>query len=114
MNKFLLHISENDQLDHDGLLLISSGVGLLVGFSYWKIGNSYADLQTRLFALFNFVFVAPGVMVQTQPKFIANRDIFEKREKKAKLYSWVVFCTAEIVAELPYLLICAGLFWACW
>lgn len=53
-------------------------------------------------------------MVQTQPKFIANRDIFEKREKKAKLYSWVVFCVAEIVAELPYLLICAGLFWACW
>jgi hypothetical protein len=53
-------------------------------------------------------------MVQTQPKFIANRDIFEKREKKAKLYSWVVFCIAEIVAELPYLLICAGLFWACW
>lgn len=82
--------------------------------SYWNIGNSYADLQTRMFALFNFVFVAPGVMVQTQPKFIANRDIFEKREKKAKTYSWVVFCIAEIVAELPYLVICAALFWCCW
>jgi ABC-type multidrug transport system permease subunit len=67
-----------------------------------------------MFALFNFVFVAPGVMVQTQPKFIANRDIFEKREKKAKTYSWVVFCIGEIVAELPYLLVCAGLFWCCW
>lgn len=82
--------------------------------SYWKIGNTYADLQTQMFALFNFVFVAPGVMVQTQPKFIANRDIFEKREKKAKLYSWWVFCIAEIVAELPYLVVCAALFWCCW
>jgi ABC-type multidrug transport system permease subunit len=82
--------------------------------SYWKIGNSYADLQTRMFAVFNFVFVAPGVMVQTQPKFIANRDVFEKREKKAKTYSWVVFCIAEIVAELPYLVVCAALFWCCW
>ncbi|KAK8853032.1 hypothetical protein IAR55_003733 [Kwoniella newhampshirensis] len=88
--------------------------GLIVGFSYWKIGHGYQDLQNRMFAIFNFVFVAPGVMVQTQPKFIANRDIFEKREKKAKLYSWVVFCFAEIIAELPYLLICAFLFWACW
>ena len=53
-------------------------------------------------------------MVQTQPKFIANRDIFEKREKKAKLYSWKVFCAAEIIAELPYLVFCAFIFWACW
>jgi hypothetical protein len=67
-----------------------------------------------MFAVFNFVFVAPGVMVQTQPKFIANRDVFEKREKKAKTYSWVVFCIAEIVAELPYLMVCAALFWCCW
>ena len=42
INKVALHIS----------------VGLLVGFSFWKIGNSYADLQNRLFAIFNFIFVA--------------------------------------------------------
>jgi hypothetical protein len=34
-----------------------------------------------------FIFVAPGVIAQVQPKFIANRDIFEAREKKAKIYS---------------------------
>lgn len=98
MNKFMLHIM----------------TGLIVGFSYWKIGHSYADLQNRLFSIFQFVFVAPGVIVQTQPKFIANRDIFETREKKAKLYSWQVFCFGEIFAELPYLVICALLYWACW
>lgn len=98
MNKFMLHIM----------------TGLIVGFSYWKIGHSYADLQNRLFSIFQFVFVAPGVIVQTQPKFVANRDIFETREKKAKLYSWQVFCFGEIIAELPYLVICAFLYWACW
>lgn len=35
--------------------------------------------------------MAPGVIAQTQPKFIANRDIFEAREKKAKIYSWWAF-----------------------
>lgn len=61
-----------------------------------------------------FVFVAPGVIVQTQPKFIANRDIFEKRERKSMLYSWKVFVLGEIIAEWPYLLVCALLYFATW
>ena len=86
------------------------GAALFNGFSFWMIGNSYADLQNRLFTVFNFIFVAPGVIAQTQPKFIANRDVFEAREKKAKLYSWWAFCFGEIVAEVPYLLVCAFLY----
>ena len=61
-----------------------------------------------------FIFVAPGVIAQTQPKFIANRDVFEAREKKAKFYSWQAFCFGEIVAEVPYLLVCAFLYFICW
>jgi ATP-binding cassette subfamily G (WHITE) protein 2 (SNQ2) len=70
-----------------------------------------------------------------QPKFIANRDVFEAREKKAKLYSWKAFILGEIVsletepratarsltlssplqtAEIPYLFVCGFLYWATW
>ncbi|KAG8863780.1 hypothetical protein FRB96_007617 [Tulasnella sp. 330] len=87
---------------------------LFNGFSFWMIGNAYADLQNRLFTVFTFIFVAPGVIAQVQPKFIANRNIFEAREKKAKLYSWWAFIFAEIVAEVPYLLICAFLYFVAW
>lgn len=45
-NKFALHIL----------------TGLLAGFSYWQIGNSVSDLNLRLFATFQFIFVAPGVI----------------------------------------------------
>lgn len=45
-------------------------------------------------------------MAQTQPKFIGNRDVFEAREKKANLYSWKAFIFAEIVSEVPYLIVC--------
>jgi ABC-type multidrug transport system permease subunit len=82
--------------------------------SFWMIGNAYGDLQNRLFTVFNFIFVAPGVIAQLQPKFIANRDVFETREKKAKIYSWWAFCFGEIVAEAPYLIACAFLYWAPW
>lgn len=81
------------------------------------LGNEFVDLQNRLFTIFTFIFVAPGVIAQTQPKFIANRDVvfyfliarvsveltilralqFEAREKKAMIYSWKAFIFGEIV-----------------
>lgn len=88
--------------------------GLFTGFSFWKIGTSVLDLQMRLFAVFNFVFVAPGVINQLQPLFIERRDIFETREKKAKMYSWIAFVSALIVSEMPYLVICSIIYFFCW
>ncbi|KAL2264191.1 hypothetical protein VTK26DRAFT_897 [Humicola hyalothermophila] len=87
---------------------------LFNGFSFWKIGDSVNDLQMRLFTVFYFVFVAPGVINHMQPHFIQRRNIFETREKKAKMYSWVAFVTSVIVAEVPYLCICAALYFVCW
>ena len=87
---------------------------LFNGFTFWKIGNTVGDLQLRLFTIFNFIFVAPGVMAQLQPLFIARRDIYEVREKKSKMYSWVAFTTGLIVSEIPYLCVCAILYFVCW
>ncbi|KKF95265.1 ABC transporter G family member 11 [Ceratocystis platani] len=94
MNKFMLHLMS----------------GLFNGFTFWKIGDSTADLQNAIFAIFNFCFVAPGVIAQLQPLFIGRRDIFEVREKKAKIYHWAPFVTGLIVSELPYLVISGFLY----
>lgn len=74
-------------------------------------GHSVASsrLLTRDF-IFNFIFVAPGVVAQLQPVFIDRRDIFEIREKKSKTYHWVPFVTGLIVLEIPYLII-SGFFY---
>lgn len=96
-NKFALHI----------------GVALFIGFSFWKIGNSVAEQQLVLFALFNYIFVAPGVIAQLQPLFIDRRDIYETRERKSKMYHWSPFVTGLIVSELPYLVVCAVLYFVC-
>lgn len=96
-NKFALHIF----------------TALFNGFTFWMIGDTVADQQLYLFALFNYIFVAPGVLAQLQPLFIERRDIFETREKKSKMYSWVAFVTALIVSEIPYLVICAIIYFFC-
>ncbi|KAI1628311.1 ABC-2 type transporter-domain-containing protein [Exophiala viscosa] len=97
-NKFALHI----------------GSALFNGFTFWKIGHSVAGLQLTLFVQFNFVFVAPGVIAQLQPLFIERRDLYEAREKKSKMYHWAPFVTGLIVSELPYLVICAILYYICY
>jgi ABC-type multidrug transport system permease subunit/ABC-type uncharacterized transport system ATPase component len=97
-NKFALHIFS----------------GLFNGFTFWMIGDSITDLQLRLFTIFNFIFVAPGVIAQLQPLFIDRRDIYEARERKSKMYSWKAFVTGLIVSEIPYLCVCAVLYFACW
>ncbi|KAM0513439.1 hypothetical protein ACHAPE_007903 [Trichoderma viride] len=97
-NKFALHIFS----------------ALFNGFSFWMIKDSIGDLQLKLFTIFNFIFVAPGVLAQLQPLFIHRRNIFETREKKSKMYSWVAFVTALIVSEIPYLIVCAVLYFVCW
>ncbi|SPO01569.1 probable pleiotropic drug resistance proteins (PDR1-15), ABC superfamily [Cephalotrichum gorgonifer] len=87
---------------------------LFGGFTFWKLGDSSFDLQLRLFAIFNFVFVAPGCINQMQPFFLRNRDLFETREKKSKTYHWLAFIAAQAVSEIPYLIICATAYFGCW
>jgi ATP-binding cassette subfamily G (WHITE) protein 2 (SNQ2) len=113
-NKIILHVTS----------------ALFSGFTFWQIDNSVFGLQLRLFAVFNFIFVAAGVINQLQPLFIHNRDIFETREKKvclarlccdlpiltrmqANMYHWSVFVFAQCVAEIPWLIICGTLYFVC-
>ncbi|PYH97605.1 hypothetical protein BO71DRAFT_466441 [Aspergillus ellipticus CBS 707.79] len=95
-------------------LALHVGSGLFNGFSFWMISDSVNALQLRLFTIFNFIFVAPGVINQLQPLFLERRDIYDAREKKSKMYSWIAFVTGLIVSEIPYLCICAVLYFACW
>jgi ABC-type multidrug transport system permease subunit len=89
-------------------------LALLNGFTFWMIGDSLTDLQQNLFTVFNFIFIAPGIISQLQPLFIDRRDIYEAREKKSKMYHWAPFVTGLIVSEFPYLIVCAFLYYICW
>lgn len=98
----------------DNKVAMHISLALLNGFSFWMIGDSLTDLQKNLFTVFNFIFVAPGVISQLQPLFIDRRDIYETREKKSKMYHWAPFVAGLIISEIPYLIVCALLYYVCW
>ncbi|KAL2786105.1 ABC-2 type transporter-domain-containing protein [Aspergillus keveii] len=87
---------------------------LLNGFSFWHLGHDVQDLQLKMFTIFNFTFVAAGVINQLQPLFIQRRNIYDAREKKSRMYSWKAFVTGLIVSEFPYLCLRAVMYFVCW
>lgn len=95
-------------------LILHIILALFNGFTYWKVENTVDALQLRLFTIFVFIFVAPGVINQLQPLFIERRELYDTREKKSRMYSWKAFVTALVVSEFPYLCFCGILYFVCW
>lgn len=98
---------------------------------YLQLGNSQQDMQYRLFALFYLVTLPAILIAQIEPLFLHNvrpaspatlrrtgpdsfftsqRAIFV-RESSSKMYSPAVFGLTQLIAEMPYSVICAVLFY---
>ncbi|MCJ1400134.1 hypothetical protein MMC11_003338 [Xylographa trunciseda] len=98
IGKFLLHII----------------TGLFNSFTFYRVGQSSIDMQSHLFSIFMTLTIAPPLIQQLQPKFIEFRSLFESRESKAKIYSWVAFVTGAILVEIPYSILAGTLYMMCW
>lgn len=97
-----------------GIFILHIFVGLFSTFSFWMLGNSQIDMQSRLFTVFMTLIIAPPLMQQLQPRFLEARNIYTSREAKAKIYTWSAFVTGAIVSEIPYRILAGTLYWACW
>ncbi|EPS41519.1 hypothetical protein H072_4554 [Dactylellina haptotyla CBS 200.50] len=82
--------------------------------TFWKLGNSRVDMQSRLFSVFMTLTIAPPLINQLQPKFIKLRDIYKSRESNAKIYSWFAFVFSAVVVEIPYAFVSGTIYMMCW
>lgn len=97
-----------------GMMMLHIFTGLFNGFTFWDLGNSQIDMQSRLFSTFMTLTISPPLIQQLQPRFLEARSIFESRESNSKIYSWIAFTTATILSEIPYRIIAGTVYWACW
>jgi ATP-binding cassette subfamily G (WHITE) protein 2 (SNQ2) len=88
--------------------------GLFNGFTFWDLGQSRIDMQSRLFSIFMTLTIAPPLIQQLQPRFIDIRSIYESREGNAKIYSWTAWVWGAILSELPYRILAGTIYWCCW
>ncbi|KAL2353475.1 ABC-2 type transporter-domain-containing protein [Cryomyces antarcticus] len=98
LGKFMLHII----------------TGLFNTFTFWHLGNSQIDMQSRLFSIFMTLTISPPLIQQLQPRFLEFRSIYESREANSKIYSWIAFVTGAIAVEIPYSIFAGTIYWCCW
>lgn len=97
-----------------GKFFVAVIVGIFNGFTFWKLGYSIQDMQNRLFTCFLIVTIPPTIVNAVLPKFFDNMALWEAREYPSRVYGWVAFCTANILAEIPAAIVAGTLYWALW
>lgn len=93
-------------------LLLGVVSALFIGFSFWMPDSSQQGFQTVLFSLFLLCSIFSTLVNQIMPKFVAQRALYEVRERPSKTYSWQAFILTQVLVELPWQILLAILAWA--
>ncbi|PGH03251.1 hypothetical protein AJ80_08717 [Polytolypa hystricis UAMH7299] len=95
-------------------LFVSVILGIFNGFTFWKLGNSVASMQERMFSVFLIILLPPIIMNSVVPKFYLNRLLWEARERPSRIYGWIAFCTANVVCEIPAAIVTSVVYFVLW
>ncbi|KAF9428716.1 hypothetical protein BGZ94_001367 [Podila epigama] len=85
---------------------------LLNGFSFYKLGTTKIDLQSRVFVIFQVMVMAALLVTMVQPRFQLERQWFY-RELAGKYYGWKPFAFTAILIEIPYVILSGTVFFLC-
>lgn len=67
-----------------------------------------------MFSVFMFLVNLMTLVQQYLPHYVAQRDLYEVRERPSKTFSWFAFITAQISSEIPWNILCGTLAFVCW
>ncbi|KIX03155.1 uncharacterized protein Z518_06706 [Rhinocladiella mackenziei CBS 650.93] len=56
----------------------------------------------------------PTIVNGVVPKFYMDRALWEAREYPSRIYGWIAFCTAQVVAEIPMAIVASTVYWLFW
>ncbi|KAM0806858.1 putative ABC-2 type transporter-domain-containing protein [Seiridium cardinale] len=97
-----------------GKFFTSVIMGIFNGFTFWQLGYSIQDMQNRMFTSFLIITIPATVVNAVVPKFFGNMALWQAREYPSRIYGWVAFCTANVVAEIPSAVVSGFLYWVLW
>jgi ABC-type multidrug transport system permease subunit len=87
---------------------------LFVGFSLFHTPNTIQGLQNQMFGIFMLLTLFGQLIQQIMPHFVAQRALYEVRERPSKSYSWKAFIISNIVVELLWNSLMSVLMFLCW
>ena len=85
---------------------------LIIGFTFYRLGNDTLNLQNRVFAVFQTSVISILVINQVQPQFVRQR-LWYSREASTNQYGWKAFAFSIIFAEWPFAIVASTLYVVC-
>ncbi|KAJ2898271.1 putative brefeldin a resistance protein [Zalerion maritima] len=84
-------------------------IALITGLTYLNLDDSRSSLQYRIFVMFQVTVLPALILSQVEVMYHMKRAIFF-RESSSKMYNPFVFATSMVLAEMPYSILCAVVF----
>lgn len=84
-------------------------VAFITGLTYLNLDDSRSSLQYKMFVMFQVTVLPALIISQVEVMYHVKEAIFY-REASSKMYSSMTFVSSIILAEMPYSLICAVVF----
>ncbi|KAF2746585.1 putative ABC transporter [Sporormia fimetaria CBS 119925] len=97
-----------------GKLFVAVIIGIFNGFTFYDLGNTVVDMQSRMFTLFLILLIPPTIVNAVVPKFYENMALWQQREHPSRIYGWIAFTTAQVVAEIPTAILSSVLYFFLW
>ncbi|EGW33534.1 drug resistance protein 1 [Spathaspora passalidarum NRRL Y-27907] len=95
-------------------LFLCLATSLFNGFSFFGGHLSVRGLQNQMFAIFMFYVPFNTMHEQTLPYYLAQRDVYEVRERPSRTFSWFAFIFGQLTSEIPYQIMVGTLAFFCW
>ncbi|OQD89391.1 hypothetical protein PENANT_c002G07605 [Penicillium antarcticum] len=87
---------------------------LFIGFSFYHAPNTIQGLQNQMYAVMMLLSMFGQLSEQIIPQFINQREVYEARERPSKIYDWKVLILSNLVIEIFWNTLMAGLAYFCW
>lgn len=95
-------------------LVMCIATALFIGFSFFDVKNTQQGLTNQMIGIFMLTSIFGQLVQQLMPLFVTQRSLYEVRERPSKSYSWQAFVISNIIADIPWSLICAACLYFCW
>ncbi|KAK4458061.1 putative ATP-binding transporter [Cladorrhinum samala] len=84
-------------------------IALVTGLTFLSLSSSRSALQYRVFVMFQVTVLPALIISQIEVMYHVKRALFF-REQSSKMYSSSVFAASLFIAEIPYSILCAVMF----
>ncbi|KAM0563015.1 hypothetical protein ACHAPJ_001858 [Fusarium lateritium] len=95
-------------------IILSAGASLFIGLSFLNGENTERGLQNQMFGVLIFLTIFTQIVQQMLPDYVAQRTMYEARERPSKTYSWKAFMVSTILVEAAWNSFMAVLSFVCW